>query len=225
MTTRSQKRKAVAKLASGEFETPTADNNQSVNVLPGPSKSPRIPPENLEEMKTTLRKEIMSDLAKLLAETQKEMMKLVAPITEKSSTHQNAQASDSETENIFVARTSTPVKTITAASETTPINSRNMAKGLLIDSTSQPTKYQNNNVHSARRPRTAPQHHDYSSHLKRKRSNHLTCCQCRKHSLLRYPSFTVSLKNLNFSKTYSETLSKCILISLRYRKQTNFTRY
>ena len=33
--------------------------------------------------------------------------------------------SDSETENISVARTSTPVKTYTATSETTPINSSN----------------------------------------------------------------------------------------------------
>ena len=67
----------------------------------------------------------MSDLAKLLAENQKEMMKLVAPITKRSSAHQNAQDSDSQTENISVARTSTPVKTNTAIPKTTPINSRN----------------------------------------------------------------------------------------------------
>ena len=53
------------------------------------------------------------------------MMELVAPISKKSSAHQNAQDSDSGTENISGARTSTPVKTNTAISKTTPINSRN----------------------------------------------------------------------------------------------------
>ena len=61
----------------------------------------------------------MSDLAKMFAENQKEMMKLIVP------THQNVQDSDSKTENISVARTSTPLKTNTATSKTTPINSRN----------------------------------------------------------------------------------------------------
>ena len=51
-------------------------------------------------------------------------MKLRAPTTQKSSAHQNAQDSDSETENISVARTSTPVKTNTTTSKTTPLNSR-----------------------------------------------------------------------------------------------------
>ena len=125
MTTTSQKRKAVAELASREFETPTADNNQPENLVAGPSKSPRVQPENLEEIKTSLRKEIESHLAKILAENQTEMMKLLAPITKKASTHQNAQDSDPETENISVARTSAPVKSNTAASKTTPTNSRN----------------------------------------------------------------------------------------------------
>ena len=63
----------------------------------------------------------------LLAENQKEIMKLVAPSVKKSSAYLNAQDSDSETENVSVARTSTPVKTNTAASKTTPINSRNIS--------------------------------------------------------------------------------------------------
>ena len=125
MTTGSQKRKAVAEVFSGEFETPTVENNQSQKLIAGPSKSPRVQPENLEEIKTSSRKEIMSDLAKILAENQKEMMKLIAPMAKKSSAHQNVQDSDSETENISVARTSTPVKTNTATSKTTPINSCN----------------------------------------------------------------------------------------------------
>ena len=125
MTTRSQKRRAVAELVSREFEASIVENNQPENLIASPSKSPKVQPENLEEIITSLSKEIMSDLAKLLAEIQKEIMKLVALSAKKSFAHLNAQDSDSETENISVARTSTPVKTNTAAPKTTPINSRN----------------------------------------------------------------------------------------------------
>ena len=118
MTTIKQKRKAITELVSWEFESSVTENNQPENLIAGPSKSSIVQPENLEEMKASLRKEIMSDLAKMLAENQKEMMKLVAPIAEKSSVHQNEQDSDSETENISVAPTSTPVKTNTATSKT-----------------------------------------------------------------------------------------------------------
>ena len=111
MTTRIQKTEAVAELVSGEIETPIVENNQSENLIAGPSNSPRVQPENLEEVKSSLRKEILSDLAKMLAENQKQIMKLIVPMAKKSSAHQNVQDSDSETENISVARTSTPEKT------------------------------------------------------------------------------------------------------------------
>ena len=67
----------------------------------------------------------MSDLAKMLAENQKEVLKLIAPLSKKQPIHPNNQDSDSEPENISVARTSTPVKTNTTSSKTTPSNSRN----------------------------------------------------------------------------------------------------
>ena len=51
MTTRSQKRNAVAELVSGDFETSIAENNPSENLVTGPSKVPRVEPENLEEIK------------------------------------------------------------------------------------------------------------------------------------------------------------------------------
>ena len=86
-----------------------------------------------------MRKDIISDQAKILAENQNEMMELIVPMAKKSSAHQNVQVSDSETQNISVARMSTPVKTNTATSKTTPINSRNMVTGVLNDSTNQPT--------------------------------------------------------------------------------------
>ena len=68
------------------------------------------------------------------------MMKLILATIQKSSALQNVQDSDSETENFSVARTSTPVKTNTTVSKTTPINSRNMVTGVLNDSTNQHTK-------------------------------------------------------------------------------------
>ena len=126
MTTRSQKRKAVAELVSGDFEVSLNENGSIENLIPSSSKNPRLELENLEEMKTTLRKEIMTDLTKILAENQKEMLKLIAPTNKKRTVSSNIQDSDSDQENISVTRTSTPVKTRTAtSSKTTPNNSRN----------------------------------------------------------------------------------------------------
>ena len=68
----------------------------------------------------------MSDLTKKLADNQKELLKLIAPLNKKQPVSSNIQDSDSEPENISVARTSTPVKTHTAtSSKATPNNSRN----------------------------------------------------------------------------------------------------
>ena len=50
----------------------------------------------------------MSDLTKILAENQKEMLKLIAPLNKKQTVRMNTQDSDSEPENVSVARTSTP---------------------------------------------------------------------------------------------------------------------
>ena len=135
MTTRSQKRKAVAELVSGDFETSVIENFPPETLVASSSKIPRIEPEGLAEIKTSLRKEIISDLTKILAENQKEMLKLIAPLNKKQTAHMNVQDSDSETENVSVARTSTPVKTHNATnSKTTPVNSRNthLAHFLLI---------------------------------------------------------------------------------------------
>ena len=82
----------------------------------------------------------MSDLTKILAENQKELLKLIAPVSKKRPISSNIQDSDSDQENISVARTS-PVKTqIATSSKTTPVKSRNMVTGVLNDSTNQPTK-------------------------------------------------------------------------------------
>ena len=73
-----------------------------------------------------MRKEILSDLSEILAANQKEMLKLIAPLSRKRPICANDQDSDSEPENTTVARTSTPVKTrIATSSKSTPVKSRN----------------------------------------------------------------------------------------------------
>ena len=70
MSTRSQKRKIVEELISGEFESSVRNtDNTEVEQVPGPSKqkSPKIRPENLDERKSSLK-----NLAKILIENQKD---------------------------------------------------------------------------------------------------------------------------------------------------------
>ena len=133
MTTRSQKRKAVAELVSGDFETSVAENSPSENLIASSSKIPRVEPESLTEIKTSLRKEMMSGLTKILAENQKERLKLIAPLIKKQTVHMNVQDSDSDLENVSVTRTSTTVKIHTATnSKTTPVNSRNNIGSVVV---------------------------------------------------------------------------------------------
>ena len=128
MTTRSQKRKAAEELVSTEVETPLPEISQNENLVAGTSKSPRVISENLEDIKTTLRKEIMSDLTKILAENQKEMLKLIAPPIKKQTFITAVGETDSEPENIPENATSTPIKNKTTATirKITPVNSRNI---------------------------------------------------------------------------------------------------
>ena len=79
----------------------------------------------------------MSDLAKILAENQKEMLKLIAPTTKKQAVIAVTEETDSESENVPENARSTPIKTkiTTATHKTTQIVSRNMVTGVLNDST------------------------------------------------------------------------------------------
>ena len=127
MTTRSQKRKAVEELVSTEIETPVPEISLNENPVAGTSKSPRVFSENLENIKSALRKEIMTDLTKILAENQKEMLKLIAPVTKKQTIVRASEETDSDPENIPENATSTPIKPKSTATtnKITPINSRN----------------------------------------------------------------------------------------------------
>ena len=109
------------------METPIAEVNHNLNPVAGSSKSPRVITENLEEIKSSLRKEIMSDLTKILAENQKEMLKLIAAPVKKQTVIATTEETDSESENIPENATSTPIKSKTTATnrKITPVNSRN----------------------------------------------------------------------------------------------------
>ena len=112
MSTRSQKREAVEVLVSVEFE-PTVDNSENIALeqVPGPSnlQSPKIRRENLDEIETSLSTEVMSGLAKILAENQKEVLRLIAPAVKRKNIPEVVSDTDSEAENISpVVPTSTP---------------------------------------------------------------------------------------------------------------------
>ena len=102
-------------------------NNQSENPVAGTSKSPKVRTENLEEIKSPLRKVILSDLTKILAENQKEMLLLMAPVVKQQATLTVPEEADSESEYVPLTVTSTPVRAKTTATtlKTTPVNSRN----------------------------------------------------------------------------------------------------
>ena len=127
MTTRSQKRKAAEELISTEIETPLPENTTGENPIVGTSKSPKVTTDSLENIKSVLRKEIMSDLTKILAENQKETLKLIAPTVRKQTVLRSTEDSDSDSENIPENATSTPIKgkTNATSSKITPNNSRN----------------------------------------------------------------------------------------------------
>ena len=115
MTLRSQKRNTVEELVSADLETPLGGNNQNVYSVAGTSKSSKVQTETLKEIKSLLRKEILSDLTEILAENQTEMLKLIAPVAKKQITLTNPYESESESKNVPAAATSTPVKSKTTA--------------------------------------------------------------------------------------------------------------
>ena len=72
-----------------------------------------------------LEREIMTDLTKILAENQKQLLAMITPAVRIISVIQNLDNSDSEAENIPPKTISTPIKTEAITSKNTPVNSRN----------------------------------------------------------------------------------------------------
>ena len=137
MTKRNQKKKAEVQQVSIDQETLLNGNDLHENPIAGTSKSPKVQAENLEDIKSTLGKEILSDLTTILAENQEEMLQLIAPVSKKQATSTVPEESDSEPENFPPTITSTPTKpgTTTVNQKTTQVNDRNMVTRVLNDST------------------------------------------------------------------------------------------
>ena len=79
----------------------------------------------------------MSDLTKILAKNQKEMLKLIAPTSKKQTIITSTEETDFEFEDVPENATSTPIQAKTTATtrKITPVKSRNMVTGVLNDST------------------------------------------------------------------------------------------
>ena len=126
---------------SGEFETSLTENNLAGNLVASCSKTSRTETGDQNEIKASLRKEVLADLSKILPENQKEIFKLIASLNKKRAVLLDKESFDLEVDDISVAQTSTPAKTVTTTNtKTTPVNSRNMVTGVLYDSTNQPAK-------------------------------------------------------------------------------------
>ena len=124
---------------SGEFETSLTENNLAGNLVASCSKTSRTETGDLNEIKASLRKEVLADLSKILPENQKEIFKLIASLNKKRTVLLEKESFDPEVDD--TAQTSTPVKTVTTTNtKTTPVNSRNMVTEVLYDSTNQSAK-------------------------------------------------------------------------------------
>ena len=130
-TTRSQKRRNEQqgdKDVSEGFISPIAvenpcSSNQDV-VMSGPSrpKSPRIENSLLESLRASLKDEITSEIKTLLAESQREMLKLLKPETRGNIRENTEEEVEEETRNFY-----TPTKSVRISStQNDSITCRNM---------------------------------------------------------------------------------------------------
>ena len=146
-TTRSQKRKNHQQRASESvsegFVSPIVAEDPSLpdqdGSVAGPSKpkSPRIENSLLENLRTSLKEEINSEIKALLVESQREMSKLLKPETKGNTRETIDEEIENETRSFY-----TPTKTvrINSIQNNDSCASRNMVTGVLNDSTNQPKR-------------------------------------------------------------------------------------
>ena len=145
-TTRSQKRRndqqnSGENVSEGLISPIVVENPCSLNQddgVAGPSrpKSPRVENSLLESLRMSLKEEITSEIKNLLAESQREMLKLLKPETRGNTRENTEEEVEEETRNFY-----TPTKSMRISStQKDPNISRNMVTGVLTDSTSQPKR-------------------------------------------------------------------------------------
>ena len=132
-TTRSQKRKNTQQeagdIVSEGFISPinmenSSPLNQNVEVAgPSRSKSPRVEGSFLENLRSSLKDEITSEIKTLLLESQKEMLRLLRPETKGNVRDHVTEEPENETRSFY-----TPTKTvrINATQNGDPSVSRNI---------------------------------------------------------------------------------------------------
>ena len=116
-TTRSQKRKNDQRSADDDvsegFISPAEVENSSLveqdSSIVGPSKpkSPRVENSFLESLRASLKEEITSEIKNLLAESQREMLKLLKPETRESVRINIDDETENETRSFY-----TPTKSV-----------------------------------------------------------------------------------------------------------------
>ena len=146
-TTRSQKRKNTQQeagdIVSEGFISPinmenSSPLNQNVEVAgPSRSKSPRVEGSFLENLRSSLKDEITSEIKTLLLESQKEMLRLLRPETKETARDHVSEELENETRSFY---TPTKIVPINTTQNDDPSVSRNMVTGVLNDSTNQPKR-------------------------------------------------------------------------------------
>ena len=143
-TTRSQKRKnaqlsadddvSEGFISPAEVENPSLVEQDSSVAGPSKSKSPRVENSFLESLRASLKEEITSEIKNLLAESQREMLKLLKPETRENVRINIDDETENETRSFY-----TPTKSvrITSTQNNDTNSSRNMVTGVLNDSTNQ----------------------------------------------------------------------------------------
>ena len=111
--------------------------NQDVEVAcPSRPKSPRIENSLLENLRTSLKEEITSEIRNLLIESQKEMLELLKPKTKENIRDNFNEETENETRNFYTTTKSVRIN----STQNDPNVCRNMVKGVLTDSTNQPKR-------------------------------------------------------------------------------------
>ena len=120
-TTRSQKRQNIPQgnpenvseiLASPIFQEESSPCGRDI-LLVGPSsaKSPRIEGSTLEELRSSLKEEITSEIRNLLAESQRELLKLLKPKQNEPKRDQNENPPENECRDFY-----TPTRSVRISS-------------------------------------------------------------------------------------------------------------
>ena len=194
------------------------DLNEQDILIRGPSsaKSPRKENRALEELRASLKDEITSKIKGLLAESHKELLKLLKHKSNESIKSQDENHPENQSREFH-----TPTRSVrmNSTSNDDATLSGNMVTGVLTDSTNHPKR---SKIRSQSQPASKERPVVARTLFGADRNDNPTLPMPkpqRHHS----QHLTGKLKNLNFSMIFSETTSKGIRTSQNFKKSTTFT--